>query len=120
MPFHRFQVERPRDVFQHAAPAFQKADELIVMMKNSLANNGADNRVQSRTIASAGKNADLHFVTSLTDIPDLVHAIRARLGHSLVLQPELLIYLERCKFQRADKNVIDAVLPQQRFSVRSS
>src|SRR6185312_902376 len=63
--FHCLQVERTRDVFQDAAPAFHKADELVLMMKNALANNSSNYSVQPRTIAASGKNANLHFLPHL-------------------------------------------------------
>src|SRR5262249_37739796 len=59
-PGHSFQVQGLCQVFQHAAPAFEKADELVVVMKLSFAHDGAYDRVQSGAIPAAGKNSDLH------------------------------------------------------------
>ena len=51
---HRLEIERHGLVFQQAAPAFHESDKLVLVVKGSLAHHGADHRVQSRTIATAG------------------------------------------------------------------
>ena len=51
---HAREVEWHGFVFQQSSPTFEKADELILIMKNSLAYHGAYDRVETGTIASAG------------------------------------------------------------------
>ena len=60
---HRMQVERHDFVLHHSAPAFEEADKFILVVKNAFANRAADHRVQSRTIAAAGQDADSHTLS---------------------------------------------------------
>jgi hypothetical protein len=51
---HARKVEWHGFVFQQSPPTFEKANEFILIMKNSLAHYGAYDRVETGTIASAG------------------------------------------------------------------
>src|SRR5215469_1092969 len=56
----RLQIKWHGHIFEHAAPAFQKANEFILVMKDALAHHRPDDRIQSRAIASPSENSDLH------------------------------------------------------------
>src|SRR5262249_36777645 len=56
------EVERHVLVFDEAAPAFEKADELIGIVENPFAHHGTDNCVQAGAIAPAGQHSDFHCV----------------------------------------------------------
>src|SRR6202451_3264379 len=58
---HSIEAEVHTLVSRQAAPTLQKADELIVIMKHTLAHHSANHRIESGTIASAGQHANLHI-----------------------------------------------------------
>ena len=58
------QVEHHGHIVNDSAPAFEKPHELVVVMNDALADDGADDGVEARAIAAAGKHSDLHTYTS--------------------------------------------------------
>ena len=57
---HRVQIQFHALVLNQAAPTFHESHELVVVVKHSFAHYRADHRVQPRTIAAAGQDANLH------------------------------------------------------------
>ena len=54
MPETAVDGEGPGFVFHYAAPAFNEANELIVVVENAFAYCGADDRIKSGAVAAAG------------------------------------------------------------------
>ena len=52
-PAYGIKIQRHALVLDQSAPALQESDELVVVVKNSLANHSANHRIQSGTIAPA-------------------------------------------------------------------
>ena len=61
----RIGVQRPGLVLHHAAPAFEEADELILIVENSFAYHGADHRIQSRAVTAACQYSNSHVLPVL-------------------------------------------------------
>ena len=57
-------AERHGEVLQRALPAVAEADELVAVHPDALADDGADHRVQSRAVATAGQHSDAHQASS--------------------------------------------------------
>src|SRR5208337_4940555 len=55
-----FESERNPIVVQHAAPAVEKADELIPIMVDALLHRRVDHRIKSGAIAAAGQQSNSH------------------------------------------------------------
>ena len=53
-------VEVDRLVVEHARPAVAEADELVAVLVDALADDGADDRVESGAVSAAGEDADAH------------------------------------------------------------
>ena len=54
------QIQRHALVFEHTAPSFEKADELVFVMEDALANHRADDSIEAGAIAAASEDANLH------------------------------------------------------------
>ena len=52
--------ELDRLVLEHARPAVAEADELVVVLVDALADDAADDRVESGAVSAAGEDADAH------------------------------------------------------------
>ena len=59
----RAHVERHRAALEHAVPGVEEADELVAVVQLALADDGPDDRVESRAIAATCQNADAHVCT---------------------------------------------------------
>ena len=59
---HAGEIQRHGFVFHQAAPAFEKADKFVLVVKATFAHHGADHRVQPWAIAAAGEYANFHFL----------------------------------------------------------
>ena len=55
-----FESERNEVVVEHAAPAVQKADELVAVVVDSLSHRRINDRIQSGAIAAAGQQSNSH------------------------------------------------------------
>ena len=60
-----FGIERPRLVLDHAAPALEEPDKLVLIVKNSVAYGGADPRIQSGAVAAACQHSNSHLLLVL-------------------------------------------------------
>ena len=54
------EVERHRFVVDDAAPAFHEADELIAVVVDAFAHNGANDGVQAGAVSASGKHSNPH------------------------------------------------------------
>ena len=57
---YRVDGERHGFVFHHATPAFDKANELIVVVENAFAYSSADHRVQSGAVSATSQHSNSH------------------------------------------------------------
>ena len=54
------EIKRQGAVVDHAAPAFEEADEFVTVVEDAFAHDGANDGVESRTISTTGKHSDTH------------------------------------------------------------
>jgi hypothetical protein len=96
-----FQGQRDEVVVQHAAPAVQKADELIAIVVDALFHSRINHRIQSGAIAAAGQQSNSHCTISSSVSPgraDVLGAGRAGSNSLNFLKPA--VYAAARQFRR--------------------
>src|SRR5262249_15670770 len=62
---YSIQIERHGDVIHYAPPPFHEAGELVLVVKNALADCRANYGVQSRAVSTASENSHSHSASLL-------------------------------------------------------